>query len=291
MINHFPVLDEEVRDLNKLLNEKLSEYLTSYPHQTSELLEAATYSVESPGHRWRPILFLKIYHKLSRTENNHNVLALACAIEYVHTASIILDDLPSMDDGTLRRGKKPCHLEFGQACAILTAHWLCDVAQHLIHEYLSAIGTKPAFDIENFLRITKNEMMKGQILDLARNELADDKIIEKYQLKSGALYAFAASVPAHILNLNEIAKTLKNFGDYLGIAYQISDDTHDCTDTSQDLGKDVNKDESKNTIPRMYGIRKAIELRDLYKKKSITEIEKLSDSFKDIVGLVENICL
>src|SRR5438105_4545519 len=135
MLNHprvmpFPTLGDEL----ELLNKSLLESLFSYPHQTSELLEAAIYSVESPGHRRRPILFLKTYEVLGG-ENQQAVVPIACAFEFLHTASIILDDTPVMDNGLLRRGRKACHLRFGEARAVTTAIWLCDIAQYLVHQY------------------------------------------------------------------------------------------------------------------------------------------------------------
>ena len=119
-------LTADIRRVNSLLPQELH----NYPHQTEQLLEAAEYAVAGPGHRWRPILFTRIYEKLSDKAQSSKALSVACAIEFLHTASLILDDLPSADDATLRRGKQPCHLEFGEARAILAALWLCDVAQH-----------------------------------------------------------------------------------------------------------------------------------------------------------------
>lgn len=271
------------------LNDELLKYLFHYPYQTNELLEAATYAVISPGHRWRPILFFSIYEALTKGRRVENCIQIACATEYLHTASIILDDLPSMDDGTLRRGKDPCHLKFGQARAILAALWLCDVAQYLVHNFQVVNTTSGSTDLEDLLRSTKNQMMKGQAIDLAGGELTTDEIIEKCRLKSGVLYSFTASAPAYILDLTEIAKNLEEFGNNLGIAYQISDDIHDCINTAEELGKDVRKDEDRNTIPQIYGLQKAAELRDFYKKKAIDKVVDILKPF-DITGLVDSIC-
>lgn len=274
-----------------LLNSELLKYLRGYPHRTDELYEAAVYSVDSPGHRWRPILFMRIYDKLDDKAELSSVLSIACAIEFLHTASLILDDLPSADDATLRRGKQPCHLKFGEARAILTALWLCDLAQHLIHEF-DASGTEEAgMDLEGLFRKTKNAMMKGQILDLEQEILAQDRIIEKYRLKSGALYAFTASTPAYLLRLPELARHLSAFGDYLGIAYQCSDDVFDQTGSAEVLGKDVRKDENKSTIPALLGLRKATEIRDYYKERAINELSNVPGPIDDLIELVGRICL
>ena len=285
-VNH---LDSEIQARVNLINESLLNYLASYPYQTTGLLEAASYAVSSPGHRWRPVLLLKINELLSRQDNISHVLPVACAIEFIHSASVILDDLPAMDDATLRRGKKPCHLEFGQANTMLAALWLCDVAQHLIHE-LQLSNRTLSTDLENFLRRTKNEMMQGQVSDLSQGQMTEVQILEMCRQKSGALYAFSASVPAHLLGLTEAAGHLSDFGNCLGIAYQISDDIHDCTDVAEEIGKDVGQDCAKSTIPRIYGIEKAITMRDDYKNRAIAAVERTPIATSDIIDLIEQIC-
>ncbi len=272
------------------LNRALETLLTDYPHRTDELLEAALYSVGSPGHRWRPILLLTIYERLAGRKFPPDALPLACAVEFLHTASIILDDLPAMDDATLRRGAPPCHAKFGQSRAILTAHWLCDVAQHWVG---GVRRTHPgcAVDLEDAFRAVKNEMMRGQTMDLEWGDLSEEETIEKYRLKSGALYGFTASAPAHLLGSTVEAECLKKFGNYLGIAYQLSDDLHDMTDTVEGLGKDVRKDEQKKTIPYIYGVERTLELKELYIQKCLRELKTVDNLTFDLAPLVEKICL
>ena len=146
-------------------------------------------------------------------------------------------------------------------------------------------------DLEGLFRETKNEMMKGQILDLEQETLTEDRIIEKYRLKSGALYAFTASAPAHLLRLPELARHLSAFGNYLGIAYQCSDDIFDQTGSAEVLGKDVRKDANKSTIPALLGLRKAAEIRDYYKLRAINELSNIPAPIDDLIELVEQICL
>lgn len=271
------------------LNRALTENLKSYPHLTEELLEAALYSVESPGHRWRPILFFGIYEALGGEAKQREILALPCAIEFLHTASIMLDDLPAMDDGMLRRGKLPCHLKFTQARAILAAHWLCDVAQHLVHEYQSRHTVQA--DLEDLFRALKNNMMHGQTIDLEDRGLTLSETLEKYKLKSGCLYGFTAAAPAHVLGRTGITAHLERFGHYLGIAYQISDDIHDHADAAEVLGKDVRKDGCKSTIPALCGVEHAIQLKEHYKEKAMDELWCVPDAIEGIGDLVEQICL
>jgi geranylgeranyl pyrophosphate synthase len=281
---------ELAADISRV-NSRLLQELHNYPNQTEQLMEAAEYAVNSPGHRWRPILFSRIYEKLSDKEQSSKALPVACAIEFLHSASLILDDLPSADDATLRRGKQPCHLRFGEARAVLTALWLCDVAQHLIHEFEEPKSKVARVDLEELFRETKNQMMKGQILDLEEKNSKEDLVIEKYRLKSGALYAFTASAPAHLLRLPELARHLTAFGNNLGIAYQCSDDIFDQTGSAEDLGKDVRKDANKSTIPALLGLRKAAELRDYYKQRAINDLSNIPAPIDDVIEFVEQICL
>jgi geranylgeranyl diphosphate synthase type II len=272
----------------QLINRKVIELLHQYPYSSAELKAASIYSVGSAGHRWRPILFMRIYEKLNTSNAYPDAIPVACAIEFLHTASLILDDLPSMDDGNLRRGKKACHREFGESRTILTAHWLCDVAQYYIHDFASITKTD---ELENAFLETKSQMMRGQILDLENENLNQAEIIEKCWLNSGALYSFCGWAPASILNVPAIGARLRRFGYYLGTAYQIADDISDMTSTTMELGKDVQKDVGNKTLLSVCGVEKAIEFHHLYKNKALKELEELSFPAGEIAEIVELVCM
>ena len=216
-------------------------------------------------------------------------MQIATSIEFLHTASIILDDLPAMDDGLLRRGARTCHLDFGQPAAILTALWLCDAAQHFLHEFQFHKGAQPGCDLENHIRSTRSQMMSGQMLDIQSCANSEEEILEIYRLKSGVLFGFAAAAPAWVLGLKDQAERLYNFGHFFGTAYQISDDIDDMVASERDLGKDVRKDANKPTIPRIFGLERAQTLRDTYKQKAINELQQLGKPINDLIGLVEKI--
>src|SRR5688500_8982071 len=122
--------ERTIRGIKREINANLNDSVSGYPYKTRELFSAAQFVIKGGGHRWRPILFLMIYRRLNFEGQYQRLLPVASAIELLHNSSIVLDDLPAMDNGTLRRGKKTCHLMFGEARAILTAFWLCDIAQH-----------------------------------------------------------------------------------------------------------------------------------------------------------------
>jgi geranylgeranyl pyrophosphate synthase len=178
-------------------------------------------------------------------------------------------------------------MKFGQARAILAALWLCDVAQSLLHEW--CLNNKIAIDLEESFRSIKNNMMTGQVLDLEYNSPTLTELIEKNRLKSGALYGFTASLPANILGLRQAVAPLNDFGNYLGVAYQISDDIQDCTALKTDVGKDVDQDD--RTIPRLFGLEKAIELKEQYKEKALMTVRQVINPVVDIASIVEKICL
>ena len=272
------------------VNKRLAECLSEYPYNIKDLSQVVKYVVLSPGHRWRPILFLKIYGMLSGRKDVQPVLPIACSMEFLHTASIILDDLPSMDNALLRRGKKTSHLVFGEAKTVIAALWLCDVAQHLIHNTrLQNEERGFRLDLENNLRQTKSSLIAGQLLDLRQKQKTISEIIRMYELKSGGFYAFAASTPARLLGMRHIIKPLEEFGHYLGIAYQLADDIADLTANEKSLGKDIHKDDGKFTIPQKFGIRRAIELRDIYRDKAVAQLQKLSQPVDDLVILADRI--
>ena len=272
-------LAEAITDEPFPLESTLRNYLHGYPHKSPQLLESSLYAVGSPGQRWRPMLFLAIYEALSGHPATVEIQAVACSIEYLHTASIVLDDLPAMDDAHSRRGGKSCHVQFSSAQSILTALYLCDVAEHWIHEFASPLSAPS--DIEDLFRSAKSKMMLGQIEDLQAEKNSIKDLIETCRLKSGSLYALAASMPAYILGLTHIIDQLTAFGNCLGIAYQISDDIRD-----QVLD---GADRRRNTIPRLYGIQTARDLLIQYKRESIQLLPTIS-GLRIILELVENIC-
>jgi geranylgeranyl diphosphate synthase type II len=282
-------LENQIQKGITLINTELTRCLRKYPHRTEELLETGLYCVGCRGHRWRPFLFLKLLYKLHPSAQQSSALSVACAIELLHSASIILDDLPAMDDAAMRRGKKPSHLEFNEARAILTACWLCDVAQHCLHVFRPHPPFKGDSDLEDMFRKTKNRLMQGQIRDLETIARSEKEILRTYEMKSGFFFGFVAGTPAKLLGMNKLAIHLEKFGKFLGIAYQISDDIADQTATSKQLGKDVHKDDAKPTLPKKYGLQRAVALRKFYYDKSIAELKYLPGSTNDLAELASKI--
>jgi len=226
---------------------------------------------------------------LSREKYDQALLSIACSMEFLHTASIILDDLPSMDNALLRRGKKTTHLIFGEAKTVLAALWLCDVAQRLVRKSQLDDKQESQFDLEDAFRLTKSRLIMGQTLDLQGKRKSAGDIIKMYTLKSGAFYALVAATPARLLRMQHLIKPFQLFGNYLGIAYQISDDIADQISTEKSLGKDTHKDDGKCTIPQVLGMKQAVRLRTHYAELAIAQLRKLPFPTKNITRFATTI--
>jgi geranylgeranyl diphosphate synthase type II len=270
--------------LANLLTTALEAHLNEYPHSNPELLEVAHYALRSRGHRWRPILFLRVSAQLDNRDLNR-VLPIACAIEYLHTSSLLLDDLPCCDNARIRRGVPCAHIKFGEAHAIMASHWLCHVAQHQLHS-ISIEGETA--NLEEAFRATMNAMLKGQVADLRAGAAGLEDIIEEYRLKSGVLYGFAASAPALLLGEARAAEALREFGEFLGVAYQTADDIADITGSPQLLGKEINKDVGKSTLPRLIGVERAVKTKTEYRDRAAARLATLG-THEELLALADMI--
>lgn len=194
------------------------------PKGNDALSRAMRYSVFSGGKRIRPILTIESSKacggKLSAA------LPAACAVELVHTYSLIHDDLPAMDNDDFRRGKPTCHKVFGQANAILAGDALLTLAFNILSEYSdTATGMKIVKELSDAVGV--DGMVRGQALDLEfQRKRRDGKIARKIDLlKTAKLFAAAAKIGALTAQAGpRKMKALERFGGYLGLSFQIVDD-------------------------------------------------------------------
>ncbi|NND45521.1 MAG: polyprenyl synthetase family protein [Xanthomonadales bacterium] len=228
---------------------------------TPELLgRAMRYSVLAGGKRIRPLL---VYAACDALEVDYQKLdAVACAIEIIHTYSLIHDDLPAMDDDDYRRGRPTCHRAFDVATAILAGDALQalafeilagdaqlrerpDAMSRIIHGIAAACG--PA------------GMAGGQVLDLAAvgSEMDHEALVHMHRLKTGALIKVCALAPAYFARAEpDLIAKLEVYGDCVGLAFQIHDDILDVTGTQAQTGKSTQKDarQDKPTFPGLLGL-------------------------------------
>jgi geranylgeranyl diphosphate synthase type II len=251
-------------DLDRLLPLLEARYLL--PFQAGEaafLAEAMTYSLKAGGKRIRPVLCMLAAEAVGAPAGS--ALGCAVALEYIHTYSLIHDDLPAMDDDDLRRGKPTCHMVFGEGQAILAGDGLLTEAFTL----LAADPALPPSRRVEALRVLGEAagwqgMVGGQSLDLEGEQhtrkgepvgLAQLQLI--HRLKTGALLRAALELGAIAGNAGPEARAaLREAGAAMGLAFQIKDDLLDATATEAEMGKRVGKDEGKGkiTYPLLLGL-------------------------------------
>jgi len=224
------------------------------------LHRAMRYSVFAGGKRLRPALALAAGEALGGKAAD--ILPLACAIEMIHTYSLIHDDLPAMDNDDLRRGRPTCHKAFGEAIAILAGDALLTLAFRVLASDALACG--PARQLRVIREIaaaagTVDALIGGQAVDIeSEGKRVDASTLEYiHRSKTGALIC-AAVVAGGIAGGGDDGQVdiLRRFGQNIGLAFQIADDVLDVTATSEQLGKTAGKDQAalKATYPSLYGI-------------------------------------
>jgi geranylgeranyl diphosphate synthase type II len=248
---------------HRLVDAALERLLPPETERPPVIHQAMRYSVFAGGKRVRPILCLEAFHIFASTLDS--VLPVACALELIHTYSLIHDDLPALDNDDLRRGRPTCHKKFGEAMAILAGDALLTLAFEalaeapvpseervaLIHEIAAAAGTR-------------NGMVGGQVADIeAEGQTVTAEMLEYiHRSKTAALIqasivsgAIAGRASADDLEL------LRTFGGLIGWAFQVTDDILDVEESSEALGKTAGKDQAqqKATYPALFGLARSHE--------------------------------
>lgn len=232
------------------------------PEETREpqsVHSAIRWSLFAGGKRFRPLLLLATGQEFGA--ETALLLDTACALEMIHTYSLIHDDLPSMDDDDLRRGRPTCHVRFGEATAILAGDALQTLAFQAIaeDEKLSpGVRVRLVSEVAR-ASATPSGMVAGQAHDLAAEsrDVSGDELERIHRLKTGALISCAARCGAIIAGASEAEiKSVTRYSAALGLLFQITDDLLDVTATAEDLGKTPGKDarSRKATYPALYGL-------------------------------------
>ncbi|MGN1319357.1 MAG: polyprenyl synthetase family protein [Lachnospirales bacterium] len=254
--------DESLKSKIDLVNEELKKYLTcQYPER---LYEAMGYSVFAGGKRLRPVLMLAACEAVGG--NIKEALPFACAIEMIHTYSLIHDDLPAMDNDDYRRGKLTCHKQFDEATAILAGDCLLNYAFEIMTETVyKKFEKKYARAAEIIAQYSGTKgMIVGQVVDIeSENKKIDDKtLMYIHDNKTGGLIKAALMAGAIIGGANDDQiSSFEKIGYNMGMAFQIKDDILDVTSTQEVLGKPVFSDEKNNKITyvSLYGLKTAQE--------------------------------
>jgi geranylgeranyl diphosphate synthase type II len=222
------------------------------------LWDAIDYSLLAPGKRLRPALVLEMFGACGGADLLKAALPAAAAIELVHTFSLVHDDLPAMDDDDLRRGRATNHKVYGEAMAILAGDAMLALAfEILVRDAETTLSPLLVYELAG---ATGSEgMIGGQVLDIQNENqaLSLEDLQNLHAMKTGALLTCACrmgAIAAHASD--ELLAAATQFGQHVGLAFQIMDDLLDATSTPQQLGKRTRKDaaKGKNTYPSLIGI-------------------------------------
>jgi geranylgeranyl diphosphate synthase, type II len=244
--------------------------------QPPSIHRAMRYSVQAGGKRVRPILCLESARIFSSDVTP--ILPVACALEFIHTYSLIHDDLPALDNDDLRRGKPTCHKQFGEAIAILAG----DALLTLAFETIANAPVEPARRVAILSDVaasagTINGMVGGQVADLEAEgrTIAPAELEYIHRSKTAAL--IRASVVAGAIGGgadDENVARLKRFGETIGWAFQVVDDILDVEESSAALGKTAGKDaeQQKATYPALYGLERSRQLATELESRAMAEL-------------------
>jgi geranylgeranyl diphosphate synthase type II len=245
--------------------------------QPSSIHRAMRYSVQAGGKRVRPILCLESARIF--TDDVTPVLPVACALEFIHTYSLIHDDLPALDNDDLRRGKPTCHKKFGEATAILAG----DALLTLAFESLANASIDPGRRVAILSHVaasagTVNGMVGGQVADLEAEGRAIQPADLEYIHRSKTAALIRASVVSGAIGggaADEDVARLKRFGETIGWAFQVVDDILDVEESSAALGKTAGKDaaQQKATYPSLYGLEKSRQFAKELEARAMSELE------------------
>ncbi len=278
-----------------IIESALDRLLPAAGAQPPTIHQAMRYSVFAGGKRLRPMLCLEA----SRVFSSEILAALdaGCALEFIHSYSLIHDDLPALDNDDLRRGKPTCHKKFNEATAILAGDGLLTLA----FETLSSIPIEPARRVEVIREVataagTRDGMVGGQVADLEaeRKPVSEDVLAYIHRSKTAAL--IRASVVAGAIcggaNAEDVVR-LRSFGENIGWAFQVVDDILDVEESSAALGKTAGKDQAqqKATYPALYGLEKSHAFARQLAERALSDISSYGEHTARLRELAEFLVL
>ncbi len=285
-------VDEYIRLIDGALKSCLSTAPSGFGEE--KMLEAMRYSVENGGKRIRPMLVLEFCRMCGG--DVEAALPFACAIELIHTYSLIHDDLPCMDDDDMRRGKPSSHIKFGEANALLAGDSLLTFA----FKTASEAKKLPAEAVVKAVSLLADVagcagMIAGQVQDL-ENENKKSVTVEDLRsvdlLKTGELIRGACQLGCIAAGADdEKFEAARSYAENLGIAFQIVDDILDVTSDEATLGKPVGSDAEncKNTYVSLLGLERAQEIAQVLTERAIASLAVFGSEAQFLIGLSEEL--
>jgi len=273
---------------------KIDKFLINFlkKQKKSLLVKPMKYGVISGGKKIRSTIIFdtgKIFDI-----NEKKLLNICAAVECIHSYSLIHDDLPCMDNDSVRRGKPSTHIKFGEASAVLAGSSLLTLAFEIIADKKYLINSKMKNEIVRFLAICSGHtgIAGGQELDLKfeNKKKQINQIIEMQKKKTGKLFNFCLYAVGVIANKKRVEKLfLSNLGEEIGLLFQLADDFLDKKGSKKILGKPVKKDnkKGKSTLLNLMGEKKAYMYANNLKKKILRKIEKHGKKAKELTHTIE----
>ena len=280
----------------EIIEKSLEEILLASPEVDKILNDAMRYSVLGGGKRLRP--FLAIECSSFFDIDNEDIIKISSAIELLHVYSLVHDDLPAIDNDDLRRGKPSSHKYFDEATAILVGDGLQTLAFEILSGSFKSIEPKNQIELVNlFSNMVGNKgMVGGQAIDIRSSQdkgLSLDDLLKMYKMKTANLISFACQAGAIISNADDLRRgALRNFGDNLGLAFQITDDILDVVGDSGIIGKKTGSDlkNNKTTFLDYYDIDQSrLEINKYcdYSISSLSVFDEIPSTLVDVVNFVK----
>lgn len=278
-------------ELKNIIDKYLQEYFVEKGTYNKVLYDSMSYSLNIGGKRIRPILMMMAYDMYKG--NSEDILPMASAIEMIHTYSLIHDDLPSMDNDELRRGKPTNHTVFGEAIAILAGDGLLNEAMNVMIDYSLSHGKEALMALKIISNAAGGDgMIGGQIVDISSEgrDISVEELNYMHRKKTGALIKAAILSGAVLANApkNDI-EILDEFGEKLGLAFQIKDDILDVIGDEKKLGKrtHMDKEADKNNYISFYGLEKCEEMCKQLTEECLTLLKNLSEDGSKIMEMTK----
>ncbi|MBQ3181719.1 MAG: polyprenyl synthetase family protein [Clostridia bacterium] len=271
------------------VNKSLDKYTEEKEAPQATIYKAMNYSVNAGGKRIRPVLMLAAAELVCGSSDG--VMPFACAIEMIHTYSLIHDDLPCMDNDDLRRGKPTNHKVFGEAMAVLAGDALLNKAFEVILKNSQMSPNMTIAAMSEIATASGTEgMIGGQVIDIeSENKQIDAVTLMTLHLnKTGALIMAAAKVGALLAGgSREDLLLMEEFSRYLGIAFQIKDDILDIEGKEELLGKKTGADEenNKSTFVSIYGLEQSKKVLTDYTEKAIETLSPYGERAEFLIEL------
>ncbi len=289
-------MERSYQDYKEIINEHLLDFIPNIDNKSISLYESMKYSLTAGGKRIRPVLLLAACEFAGG--DIREAVPYACALEYIHTYSLIHDDLPAMDNDDLRRGLPTNHKIYGDAIAILAGDGLLTTAFEAISKDMMLYFDEPEKlrkRINATYEIAKGAgckgMVAGQVSDIEAetNDCSSEMLEYIHANKTGALIKSAIMAGLYLGNPDsDMLTQLGRYAECLGLAYQITDDILDVVGTQEELGKNIGVDQKqhKTTYPSINGLDAAKKRLDELTEEAVEAIADYYDNaefFRDLV--------